>query len=183
MSDAKEAAAGEKKKGGSMKLIIIGVVALLVLGGGGGAAWYFLKAKAPAEGETVEKSEKAEKGAKSEKKSAAGKKKKKAEGDGVVALDQFLVNLADKDANRFVRLKVGLIVETKEEAKELSENDVFKARVRSAIIELLTQQTAEKLTTPEGKNELRELIVEHCETATGESVVLDVLFTDFVVQF
>jgi flagellar FliL protein len=93
------------------------------------------------------------------------------------------VNLADKDAQRFVRVTLRLVVETKEEAKEIEENEVATTRLRSAILEVLTQQTADKLTTPDGKEQLKKAIAERSVPVLGGKKVLDVLFTDFVVQF
>ena len=56
-------------------------------------------------------------------------------------------------------------------------------RVRSTILELLTQQTADQLVTPEGKAALKKAIGEHLETLLEDTEVTDVLFSDFVVQF
>jgi|WetSurMetagenome_2_1015567.scaffolds.fasta_scaffold306282_3 flagellar protein FliL len=172
-------AAPEKKKSGAMKWIVIGLAALLLLGGGGGAAWWFFLRTPPAaaaEGEGAE-----EGGAPAEEKKA--EKEKKPKGDGLIAMDQFLVNLADEGAQRFVRVKLGLVVESKEEGVKLSEEEVVKARLRSAILEVLAQQTADHIVTPDGKAELKKVILEKANAALGEKKVLDVLFTDFVVQF
>jgi flagellar protein FliL len=172
------AAAPEKKKSGAMKWIVIGLVALLLLGGGGAAAWWFFLRTPPAQ--AAEGEGEGEAGA------AAGEKKEKAtkpKGDGLIAMEQFLVNLADQDAQRFVRVKLGLVVESKEEGVKLSEEEVVKARLRSAILEVLAQQTSDHLVTPDGKAELKKLILERSNAALGEKKVLDVLFTDFVVQF
>jgi flagellar FliL protein len=160
------AAAPAPKKSGAMKWIVI-LLLLLVLGGGGGAAaWWFLVRPQQAAGKVEAK-----------------KETSKPQGDGIVALDQFLVNLADKDAQRFLRVTMRLVVETKEEAAEISEDEVAKTRLRSAILEFLTQQTAESLTTPEGKSQLKKAIAERAAPCIGGKKVLDVLFTDFVVQF
>jgi flagellar protein FliL len=164
------------KKSGLVKWIVIGVLALLVLGGGGGAAWWFLlRTPPPAADAEAEGGEPAKAGGEEHGKAPAG--------EGVVAMDQFLVNLADKDATRYVRVKLSLVVETKEEGKLLSEEEVAKARLRSAILEVLAQQTSDKVVTPEGKAELKKLIAERANAALGGKKVLDVLFTDFVVQF
>ena len=153
------------KKRGLVKCIVIGLVTALVLGGGGAAGWWFvLRTPPPAEGAEPE---------------AAAKPS----GAGIVAMDQFLVNLADKDAQRFLRVKLGLVVETKKDGEDLSKEEVAKARLRSAILEVLALQTAERLVTPEGKSELKKAIAERSNAALGEKKVLDVLFTDFVVQF
>jgi flagellar FliL protein len=166
------------KKSGLVKWIVIGLLAVVLLGGGGAAAWWFLLRTPPADRAEEAEGEPAEGAAE-----AGAAKEGKPHGDGLVAMDQFLVNLADKDAQRFVRVKLGLVVETKEEGVALSEEEVVKARLRSAILDVLSQQTADHLVTPEGKAELKKLILERSNAALGEKKVLDVLFTDFVVQF
>lgn len=172
MSDTTPAAtSAPKKKSGLLKWIVISLVVLLLLGGGGGAAaWWFFFRPAPVEGEG---------GAGEAAKHAAAKPL----GDGIIPLEPFLVNLADKEAQRFLRVTLRLVVETEEEAKEISEHEVAKTRLRSAILELLTQQLAEPLTTPEGKSQLKKAIADRSGAALGGKKVLDVLFTDFVVQF
>jgi flagellar FliL protein len=181
MSEApKEAAApaeaAKGKKSGLIKWVVIGVTAVLVLGGGGAAAWWFFLRTPPVVEEAAGDGE-AESGA-----TPADEKEKKPTGEGIVAMDQFLVNLADKEASRFVRVKLAFVVESKKEGEELSKEEIVKARLRSAVLEILAQQTSDKLTTPEGKEELKKLIVEGSNRALGGKKVLDVLFTDFVVQ-
>jgi flagellar FliL protein len=150
------------------KWIIIGAIALVVLGGGGGAAaWWFTQSAAPDQGGD----------------SAEAPQPEKPTGGGIIPMDQFLVNLADKDASRFVRVKLGLVVETKAEAEDIVKDEVAKTRLRSAILEVLAQQTADRLVTPEGKTELKKAITERAASVIGTNKVLDVLFTDFVVQF
>jgi flagellar FliL protein len=172
---AAPAPAPAKTKSGALKWIVIGLCILLLLGGGGGAAWWFLLRPPPAEQGEEEGDEAAE--------GEGTAKPQKPHGDGIVEMEQFLVNLADKEASRFVRIKLGLVVESKEEGVKLSEEEVVKARLRSAILDVLSQQTADHLVTPEGKAELKKLIAERSNAALGEKKVLDVLFTDFVVQF
>jgi flagellar protein FliL len=176
MSDtsATPAAPAPPKKSGLVKWIVIGILAVLLLGGGGSAAWWFLLRTPSA---TADESD-------GESDKADDKPTEKAPtGAGLVAMDQFLVNLADKDATRYVRVKLGLVVETKKEGDELSKEEVVKARLRSAILEVLAMQTSDKLVTPEGKAELKKVIAERTNAALGGKKVLDVLFTDFVVQF
>jgi flagellar FliL protein len=172
MSDTTPAAvAPAPKKKGWLKWIVISFVLLLLLGGGGAAGWWFFLRAAPAvEGEGEEGS-------------ASAKQDPKPTGDGIIALEPFLVNLADKEAQRFLRVTLRLVVETEEEAKAIGEHEVSQVRLRSAILELLTQQSAEPLTTPEGKAQLKKAIAERSGAALGGKKVLDVLFTDFVVQF
>jgi flagellar basal body-associated protein FliL len=59
-------------------------------------------------------------------------------------------------------------------------------RARSAILELLSAETSDKLTTPEGKAELKKRIMERVQDVLAErseTEVEDVLFSDFVIQF
>jgi flagellar FliL protein len=171
MSDAKAAAA---KKGGSSKMMIV-VAAVLILGGGGGF-FYWKKTQAAAIEEGEDAGEHAP--AKSTKKS----KHKEVEATGVVPMEAFLVNLADSNASRFLRVTLKLVVENEAEAKEIEESPVKQARARSAILEILATQESAKLVTPEGKDELKKAIAEATTKVLGLEVH-DVLFTDFVVQF
>jgi flagellar protein FliL len=150
-----------KKKGG--KGLILLIIAVLVLGGaGGGGFWYWKKSHAQAVGAVAEP--------------------KHDEATGVVPFEPFLVNLADKEASRFLRVTLRLVVDTEDEAKEIEESKVEGARARSAILELLATQESSTLVTAEGKIELKKLIAERT-SAVLKREIRDVLFTDFVVQF
>lgn len=100
---------------------------------------------------------------------------------GIVPVEPFLVNLADPQAQRFARVTVRLVVDTKEEADAIVADPVRQARLRSAILEILTLQTADRMVTADGKTDLKKAIVEHGSGVLGQQV-RDVLFTDFVVQ-
>jgi flagellar FliL protein len=149
-----------KKKGGMMMKLIIGLV--VVLGLGGGAAWWFMRG-----GEAQ----------------AAGKEEPALEERGLLAFEPFLVNLADTGGNRFLKATVQLVLESAEEAKLMEESPVVIGHLRSAILELLTQQSAPELVTPEGKEALKKAIKEHTSALLKHQKVLDVLFSEFVVQF
>jgi flagellar FliL protein len=163
MSDTKPVApaAPAAKKGGKGLIIII--VAVVVLGGaGGGGFWWWKKSHAEAAGATPEP--------------------KHVDATGVVPMEPFLVNLADKEASRFLRVTLRLVVDTEAEAKEITETPVELARARSAILEVLATQESATLVTPAGKAELKKSIAEHT-AAVLKKEVRDVLFIDFVVQF
>jgi flagellar protein FliL len=100
---------------------------------------------------------------------------------GIVPLESFLVNLADPQAQRFARVTVRLIVDTKEDAGAIAADPVRQARLRSAVLEILTLQTTDRLVTADGKAELKKAIAERGSGVLGQQV-RDVLFTDFVVQ-
>lgn len=148
------------KKGGS-KLVKILVIAVLVIGAGGGGAWWFMRAPAAqAEAKEPDPSER-----------------------GLVAFDPFLVNLADAGGGRFLKTTIQVVVASPEEALHVKETPVMLMQARSAILELLTLQTADGLVTPEGKQALKDAIKERISKALGHVKVIDVLFSEFVVQF
>ncbi len=150
-----------KKSRGKLPFIIIAVVVLLA-GGGGGAYW---GRNAHAEdGEGQEGAEESHEEA------------------GMVSLEPFVVNLADAEARRYLRINVRVIVNGKEHAEEIQHDDVATTRLRAAVLELLTQQTAANLQTVEGKGALKKSIAERAASILKPAEVSDVLFADFVVQ-
>jgi flagellar FliL protein len=153
------------------KIILIVIVVLVLAGGGGGAYWWMHRAEAApaAEGEGAEKPAAAEATDSSD--------------TGLMVLDPFLVNLADKDSPRFLRATVQIVISDKKVAEEMTEHDVVKVRMRSSILELLTEQTAPTLVTQEGKQALKNAIKERAKAHLHGREVLDVLFAEFVVQF
>jgi len=104
----------------SRKTLFIAVAALVVLGGGGGAYWKFFAS--PADPTVAEAQSK--------------------EPPAIINFDPFVVNLSDSGNPRFLRVTLGLVVEGEEHAKEFSENAVVRTKVRSSLIELLSQQQA-----------------------------------------
>jgi flagellar FliL protein len=158
MSQEAAAPAGAKPKSKSTVLILI--MAILALGGGAGGAFFYMK------------------------KNPSAAPAPKPPDPGIFSLEPFVVNLSDGGGHRFLKLTVKLVV-TAEEAKELEEDEVAEARVRSSVLEFLTTQSADHLVTPEGKAELKKEIAERAtHSLEHEHVkIADVLFTEFVVQF
>lgn len=138
--------------------------ALVVLLGGGGAAYWIYGGNPPGEAEAAPQEEEA--------------------GPGVpIEIAPFVVNLADPGGGRFLRVNLSLVVKDEEQAKVLEESPVTKMKMRSAILELLALQTADRLITPAGKAELKKAIAEAAKKAVSEVHITDVLFSEFVVQF
>jgi flagellar FliL protein len=147
-------------KKGRSKLTLI-AIAVVVLGAAGGGAWWFMRGPAvKAEAKEPDPAER-----------------------GLVAFEPFLVNLADPGGGRFLKTTIQVVVTNAEEAAHLKETPVLLMQARSAILELLTLQTAETLVTPEGKQALKDAIKEKISKALGKVKVVDVLFSEFVVQF
>lgn len=105
---------------------------------------------------------------------------KEEEVKATLALDPFLVNLADKEESRFVKatFQLGLAEEMKEEGKET----VSTAAMRDSIITLLTSKTSEQILTSQGKDKLREEIRARINAVAPKMKVSEVYIVDFVVQ-
>ncbi len=116
----------------------------------------------------------------------AGLKEKAVQNSGreqvktTLALEPFLVNLADKDEARFLKttFQLGLAEDPNEEVK----SPVAIAAMRDSIISLLSSKTAEQILTPQGKNQLREEIRSRVNSISPTVKVLEVYIVDFVVQ-
>lgn len=101
---------------------------------------------------------------------------------GIVPLDSYVVNLADPGGTNFLRLSVSLVVADAKRAQLLSDDSVTLTRVRSQIFKLLAQQTAQRLDMAEGRKLLKTSIAKRAGEAASGIKVVDVLFSEFVVQ-
>jgi flagellar FliL protein len=155
---ASTAAAAPRKKGRKPLFLLVAVLALGGLGGGG--YWWWRHGQA----------------------AAAHAPKAEPEGGAVLALEPFLVNLADRNASRFLRVTVKLVVDDEHAAHAFEKDALQQSRARSAVLEHLTTLESATLVTPEGKTELKKQIAERA-SAVLHLEIRDVLFTDFVVQF
>jgi flagellar FliL protein len=182
----------KKKKG-----LLIWIILLLVLGGlGAGGYFYvypkfFAKPKPSAEGAEQAPAEGGHAPAKAEEKAAGGhgggekggeKGEKGKEGAGKpkpVALAPFVVNLSDPLGRRY--LKLTIMVETMGAAANAELTDK-EPQVRDQIIMLLSSKTYQELATMESKMALKADIVRRLNQILGGSKVLQVYFTEMVIQ-
>jgi flagellar FliL protein len=104
------------------------------------------------------------------------------EKSAVLPLEPFVVNLADKDAARYLRIKISLMVDDKSKTKELEENQALQLKVRDVILQTLTAKTSRDLINEEGKNKLREEIRDKIGVYFRTPKVTEVMFTEFVIQ-
>jgi flagellar FliL protein len=162
MSDEDKAVAETPKKKKRSKLMLLAPVVLLLAGVPGGAYWWMHRHTGGG---------------------APGAEAPKPDHSGVLPLDPLTVNLADKESPRFLRITMSLVIEEGEEIEELKKNALKLARVRSELLELLTQQLSDHLVAPEGKNELKRAIAQRASKVLQPLKVTDVLLADFVVQF
>ena len=182
-------------KGGSKKFLIIIVLAVVLLGGGGAGAYFFLFSKPAASGEETAKgkSTKKAKAAEEEEDAAddtSGKKSgsiksslpKDEEVKKIIELQPFIVNLADENEARYLRLTVSLGVGGAEGGGEEKPDQLFITRVRNAMLAVLSEKKSEDILSNEGKAKLRKELLKAAQAASEEPEVKAIYITDFIVQ-
>ncbi|OIQ67150.1 flagellar basal body-associated protein FliL [mine drainage metagenome] len=140
-------------------IIIVGVVLLLLLGGGG-AVLYVKKQRAAAAA--------AEDGTQ-EPATPAGHAAAKTP-PVYLPMDNMVVNLADPGGERVAQVGVTLEV-TDDRAATMVK--AFMPTIRSGVLMLLAQRTAEQLLSPEGKQKLIEDILRETSKPFGGGEVTD----------
>jgi flagellar FliL protein len=154
---AAEPVADAPKKG-KKKLIIIVAAALILAGGGGGGSFFMAKKKAEAaalaaadeDGEDAAPVHKAKDAHKS--------------APTYVPLDPFVVNLADKDTDRFAQVGVTLEVD---DAKFADQMKTYMPAIRNGILLALAQKTSTELLQRSGKEALAEEIMREAARPMG----------------
>jgi len=140
-------------KRGKKKLIIMIAAVVALLGVmGGGAAVYVVKKKAAAEAAAAEDED--GEGAAAGKKADAKDSHKKDEKHVppvFVPLDPFVVNLADREADRFAQVGITLEVADAHVGDEIK---AYLPAIRNNILLLLAHKTSAELMEPEGKEDL-----------------------------
>jgi flagellar FliL protein len=142
------------------KLILMGAIAALVLGGGGiGLMVYLGKQRAAAEAAADE-----DDGAHA---ATAEKKKGHRSPPVFVPMDNFVVNLADHDADRYAQIGVTLEVSDEKQSEEIK---TYMPAIRNNVLLLLAHKTSADLAGGDGKLQLAREIRREALRAMGEDV-------------
>jgi len=146
-------------KKGKKKLIIIVAAVLLLLVIGGGAAVLLLKKKAAAaDGEDAATSASAE---------HAGGKPDLKHPPTFLPLDPFVVNLADKDADRYAQVGITFEVEDPKFAEQMK---AFMPAIRNGILMILSHKSSGELLDRAGKEQLSAEILRESARTMGIEV-------------
>jgi flagellar FliL protein len=197
------------KKGGKKMIIIIALVVVLLGGAGGG--FYYWRASSVAAAETPENDSKSAKKAKAKKaaeeeESSAEDEKADAKADKaetgadkkpstsfkdslpddadvkhIVELQPFIVNLADSEQARYLRLSVSLGIGGEGEASE-KPDPLFTTRVRNAMLAVLGEKKSDDVLSVDGKVKLRKELLKAAQAVSEEPEVQAIYITDFIVQ-
>jgi flagellar FliL protein len=179
----------QEKRGGKKKLIIIALFFLLLAGSAGGGFYYWRTIAASAANEETAGEEKPN----GEGKNETAKKEPKKPGDPlsnalpddedvkkIIELQPFIVNLADTEQARYLRMTVSLGVDGEGEAEK--PDQLFITRVRNAMLAVLSDKESEEILTVEGKAKLRAELLVAAQAASAEPQVKAIYITDFIVQ-
>ncbi len=143
------------------KTLIVAAVALAALGGGGFFAYTkFFSAPPPVEEPVPVAQPKVTLGP-------------------LYPMDPFLSNLAEPGRPRFLKLAVQLELDGDPVAAEL---DSLKPKVRDSLLTLLASKSSADLLTVADKERLRNEILHRLNSFLGTGRVVEVYFTEFVVQ-
>ncbi len=159
----------EKKSGGSKLLLIIIIVLLLLLLVIGGLVAYFLLS-GNSEQTQAQQPQKIEKKHKVSDLSEIGP---------IYPLDPFTVNLVSSNADRYLKCKINLELDSPELQQEI---DKKLPAVRDMIIQILSSKTVEEIQTAKGKEKLKEEIKRKLNSILTTGEIKHVYFTQFVIQ-
>jgi len=168
-----------------MKVLFIVILAVASSAAGGVVSFYLISksmsanAQAPKAEDTADTPEAKEK---AKEKAEEEKIAQMLEKSAVLPLEPFVVNLADIDAPRYLRIKINLMLDDKARIKELVENQVLQLKVRDVILQSLTSKTSKELINDEGKNKLRHEIQDKIALYFRGPKLVDIMFTEFVIQ-
>ena len=189
----------EKKKG-NKTIIMTGIVILISVG----CAFVFVSKVYPsltgnvapdalvpeneASGETAEaqtvkqqetKKEPASASKKKEEKGEEGKEGAEKEGSLIVPVDTIVVNLSGSNGRRYLKAKINL------EAKDGDVKKIIEAKsiqIKDRLISIISSKTLEDIDGLEAQENLRKEIKDAVDVVLKVEGVLQVYFTEFVVQ-
>ena len=162
-------AAVPAKKGKKKLIIMIAAALLVVLASGGGAAIY-VKKKAAAAAAAEEGTEEA--GAAGAHKLA---KRDPKHPPTFLPLDPFVVNLADKDADRYAQIGITLELQDLKFADELK---LYMPAIRNGILMILAHKTSGELLDRSGK----ELLAQQVQREAARTMGIDVAEPEAVTE-
>ena len=148
-------------------LVLVGVLILGMMGAGFFVIWTKVANMSSGSGDTA----------------SAGKGEEAAAPDAgigiTIPLETFIVNLAEKGGNRYLRVTMEL--ELSDEALK-AEIERRLPQVRDALLMILPSKQIEEISTVEGKAALREQIIERLNEFLKAGQVTNIYFTEFVIQ-
>jgi len=159
-----DASAPAPNKGRKKKLIVIGAAALVLLAAaGGGGAYYFVQKRAAeaavetdADGDEIEQTA-----------PRHAEKEKKKTPPVFLPLDPFIVNLADRDTEKFAQIGITLELDDPKFADQLK---AYMPAIRNGVLMVLAHKTSQQLLGRKGKEALAAEIMREAVRPLGIEV-------------
>lgn len=104
------------------------------------------------------------------------------EDEVIVAMDEFLVNLAQGKSNtkQYIRVKMSLLTNNETDSEKLTKNI---AVARDSVVNILRQKKSEDiLSAADSVSNLKKQLKEAINTEYGTNIVKEVFITDLVIQ-
>ncbi len=99
-------------------------------------------------------------------------------------LEPFVVNLADTDRKRYLKVVMQLELENDKKVSKKLEKEIQDKLpvIRDAIITLLSSKKSEDISTPQGKMALKKQIIDTLNSKLVSGKIVNVYFTEFVIS-
>ena len=94
-------------------------------------------------------------------------------------MEPFIVNLADNNGERYLKVTIELEVTDKKIIEELN---ILKPKLRDNVLDLLTAKSYKDLVDMVGKQRLRDEIQMRLNSYLSGGKITKVYFTEFVIQ-
>lgn len=94
-------------------------------------------------------------------------------------MDPIIVNLADRDVPRYLKIRIELESHTPKSEEKV---DKRLPQIRDAIITILSSKTFKEIYDREGKKKLKMEIVRMANQLLGQDKIKEIYFTEFVMQ-
>jgi len=112
-------------------------------------------------------------------KTAETKKEEKKEFGPTFDLGEIIVNLSDEGQARYAKMSVAFELKDEKMLKEVEKMDPL---VRDIVVELLSGESSEKILSLSTRNDLKKRIMERVNENFTEGAVMQVFFTNVLVQ-
>lgn len=100
----------------------------------------------------------------------------------VMHLETFVVNLADEDQHTFLRVGIDLGVAAEEKKGKEAEAGASPSPVRDVILGVLMATHSTDVATVEGKQKLKELLLQKLRERQPQLQVQEIYFTEYLLQ-
>ena len=97
----------------------------------------------------------------------------------IFPLDTFIVNLADPNGNRYLRVTIKLELKSDEITEQVEKR---LPHIRDGILMILPTKKYSDINSVEGKTALRDQIMASINNLLNKDSVTNIYFTEFVVQ-